>query len=106
MILPTEHLIVLVHDVLERGFVRVLVNHYRYHVSEGVFSIPENHKQFSPGKIGTGIPRKFPSKLRKEFSIQTFTKKFWFLRLTKNVKEDFFDCEESSRTEQDIETVE
>ncbi len=37
MILPTEHLIVLVHDVFERGLTRVLVNHYRYHVSEGVW---------------------------------------------------------------------
>jgi hypothetical protein len=37
MILPTEHLIVLVHDVFERGLVRVLVNHYRYHVNEGVW---------------------------------------------------------------------
>jgi len=32
MILPTEHLMVLVHDVLERGLVRVFVNHYGYHV--------------------------------------------------------------------------
>ena len=37
MIPPTENLIVLVHDVFERGLVRVLVNHYRYHVSEGVW---------------------------------------------------------------------
>ena len=37
MLPPTEHLIVLVHDVFERGLVRVLVNHYRYHVSEGVW---------------------------------------------------------------------
>ena len=35
MIPPTEHLIVLVHDVFERGIVHVLVNHYRYHVWEG-----------------------------------------------------------------------
>ncbi len=35
MILPTEHLIVLVHDVFERGFVHVFVNHDRYHVREG-----------------------------------------------------------------------
>ena len=37
MIPPTEHLIVLVHDVFGRGLVHVLVNHYRYHVSEGVW---------------------------------------------------------------------
>ena len=37
MIPPTEHLIILVHDVFETGLVRVLVNHYRYHVSEGVW---------------------------------------------------------------------
>ena len=37
MILPTEHVIVLVHDVLERGLVLVLVNHYGYHVSEGIW---------------------------------------------------------------------
>jgi hypothetical protein len=37
MIPPTEHLIALVHDVFETGLVRVLVNHYRYHVSEGVW---------------------------------------------------------------------
>jgi hypothetical protein len=37
MLPPTEHLIVLVHDVFETGLVRVLVNHYRYHVSEGVW---------------------------------------------------------------------
>ena len=37
MLPPTEHLIVLVHDVFETGLVRVIVNHYRYHVSEGVW---------------------------------------------------------------------
>ena len=37
MIPPTEHLIVLVHDVFERGLVRVIVNHYPYNVSEGVW---------------------------------------------------------------------
>jgi hypothetical protein len=35
LILATEHLIVLLHDIVERGFVRVLVDHYRYYVSEG-----------------------------------------------------------------------
>jgi len=35
MIPPTEHLIVLVHDVFEGGLVRVIVNHYQYHVNEG-----------------------------------------------------------------------
>jgi len=34
--LATEHLIVILHDLVERGFVRVLVDHYRYHVP-GVF---------------------------------------------------------------------
>jgi hypothetical protein len=37
MIPPTEHLIVLVHDVFERGLVHVFVNRYRYHVNEGVW---------------------------------------------------------------------
>ncbi len=35
-ILATEHLIVLVHDIFDGGLVRVLVDHYRYHVSEAV----------------------------------------------------------------------
>ena len=35
-VLPSEHLIVLVHDIFDRGFVRELVDHYGYHVSEGV----------------------------------------------------------------------
>ncbi len=39
MIPPTEHLIVLVHDVFERGLVRVIVNHYPYNVSEGVWVV-------------------------------------------------------------------
>jgi hypothetical protein len=34
LILPTEHLIELVQDIFEREFVRELVDHYRYHVSE------------------------------------------------------------------------
>jgi hypothetical protein len=37
MILPTEHVIVLVHDVFERGFVRVSVNDYQYHFIKGVW---------------------------------------------------------------------
>jgi hypothetical protein len=28
---------VLVHDIFDRGFVRELVDNYRYHVSEGVW---------------------------------------------------------------------
>jgi hypothetical protein len=37
MIPPTVHFIVLVHDVIEKGLVRVLVNHYLYHVRKGVW---------------------------------------------------------------------
>ncbi len=37
LILTTEHLIVLLSDIVEREFVRVNVDHYRYHVSEGVW---------------------------------------------------------------------
>ena len=37
LILPTEHLIVLIHNTFEGGFVHVFVDHYRYHVSEGVW---------------------------------------------------------------------
>lgn len=37
-ILVTEHLIVLVHDILDGGLLRVLVDDYRYHDSETVFS--------------------------------------------------------------------
>ncbi len=36
-VLATEHLIVLVHDIFDRGFVREIVDHYRNHVSEGVW---------------------------------------------------------------------
>ena len=36
-VLPSEHLIVLVHDIFDRGFVHKLVDHYRNHVSEGVW---------------------------------------------------------------------
>ena len=39
MIPPTEHLIVLVHDVFERDLVHVFVNHFRYNVSEGVWVV-------------------------------------------------------------------
>ena len=35
-LLSSEHLIELVHDIFDRGFVRELVDHYGYHVSEGV----------------------------------------------------------------------
>ena len=35
-LLLTERVMVLVHDINEREFVRVLVNHYWYHVSEVV----------------------------------------------------------------------
>ncbi len=35
-LLHLEHLIELVHDIFDRGFVRELVDHYGYHVSEGV----------------------------------------------------------------------
>jgi hypothetical protein len=34
--LVTEHLIVIVHDIFVRGLVHDLVDHYQYHVSEGV----------------------------------------------------------------------
>jgi hypothetical protein len=37
LILTTEHLIVLLNDIVEREFVRVNVDHYRYHVTEGVW---------------------------------------------------------------------
>jgi hypothetical protein len=36
LILVTEHLIVLVHDIFYRGFVHELVDHYGDHVSERV----------------------------------------------------------------------
>jgi hypothetical protein len=36
-VLATEQFIVLVHDIFDRGFVRKLVDHYRNHVSEGVW---------------------------------------------------------------------
>ena len=36
-VLPSEHLIVLVHDIFDRGLVRELVDHDRNHVSEGVW---------------------------------------------------------------------
>jgi hypothetical protein len=36
MILATEHLIVLVHDIFDRGSVRELVDHYLYHVCDSV----------------------------------------------------------------------
>ena len=36
-ILVTEHLVVLVHDIFDRGFVLVCVDHYRYHDNEGVW---------------------------------------------------------------------
>jgi len=36
-VLASEHLIELVHDILDRGFVRELVHHDRNHVSEGVW---------------------------------------------------------------------
>jgi hypothetical protein len=35
--LPWEHLIVLVHDIFDRGFVHELVHHDRNHVSEVVW---------------------------------------------------------------------
>ena len=35
-ILTTEHLIVLVHDIFDGGLVHMLVDHFRYHVSESV----------------------------------------------------------------------
>ena len=35
--LASEHLIVLVHDIFDRGLVRELVDHDRNHVSEGVW---------------------------------------------------------------------
>ncbi len=34
---PTKHLIVLVHDIFEKGFVHEIVEYYRYLVSEGVW---------------------------------------------------------------------
>ena len=36
-VLPSEHLIVLVHDIFDRGLVRELVDHDRNHVSEVVW---------------------------------------------------------------------
>ena len=36
LILAMEDLTVLLHDIVERGFVHVLVDNYRYHVSEDV----------------------------------------------------------------------
>ena len=39
MIPPTEHFILLVHDVFVRGLVHVVVNHYRYNVREGVWVV-------------------------------------------------------------------
>ena len=35
-VLPSEHLIVLVHDIFDRGLVHELVDHARNHVNEGV----------------------------------------------------------------------
>ena len=37
LILATEHLIVLFHDIFDRGFVRELVDHYGDHVKEDVW---------------------------------------------------------------------
>ncbi len=37
VVLVTEHLIVLVHDIFDRGFVHEIVDHYRNHVSESVW---------------------------------------------------------------------
>ena len=37
LILVTEHLIVILHDIVESGVVRVLIDNYRYHVSEDVW---------------------------------------------------------------------
>jgi hypothetical protein len=36
-VLPSEHLIVLVHDIFDRRLVHELVDHDRNHVSEGVW---------------------------------------------------------------------
>ncbi len=41
LILPTEHLIVLVHDTFERGCVHMFVDHYQYHANEGVWCLGE-----------------------------------------------------------------
>ncbi len=48
-VLASEHLIVLVHDILDRGFVRELVHHDRNHVSEGVF-LPDMSGTTSTGE--------------------------------------------------------
>jgi hypothetical protein len=38
LILVTELLIVILHDIVESGVVRVLIDNYRYHVSEDVWA--------------------------------------------------------------------